>query len=160
MRKILVGSVLFLAIATLAFAMPARADGGLTGAVASAWFPRAEDAGLHTIAHQRVMEISACKSCMNHDGMRAGTAEVLGYNAGYSNPIAKVVASWASSPVHNGILSDRSYGRIGCAERVVGGEHWFVCVLATGGWTGGSGGEAGSGNVGSQVTGLPDTAMR
>jgi hypothetical protein len=150
MRKIVVAIVLLLTLA-----MPARADVGLTGAVASAWFPRTIDDGLHAIAQQRVAEISACGSCMNHDGMRAGTAEVLGYNSGYSDPIAEIVASWQASAVHDGILSDRSYGRIGCAERVVGGEHWFACVLATGGWTGGSG----SGNAGAQVTGLPDTAM-
>jgi hypothetical protein len=150
MRKIILATVM-----ALAFASPAQADGGLTEAVASAWFPRTVDADLHSIAHQRVAEISACGSCMDHDGMRAGTAEVLGYNAGFSNSIARVVDDWASSATHDGILSDRSYGRIGCAERVARSEHWFVCVLATGGWTGGSG----SGSTISLTSGLPDTAM-
>ena len=93
---------------------------------------------------------------MDHDGMRPGTAEVLGYNAGFPDPIAHAVAAWASSPIHDGILSDRSYGRIGCAERVAGGEHWFVCVLATGGTTGGT--TSGSSSGGTTAT-LPDTAM-
>jgi hypothetical protein len=68
---------------------------------------------------------------------------------------------WMGSPVHDGILSDRSYGRIGCAERSVGDQHWFVCVLATGGSTGsggGSSGGSGSGGGGS-TAGIPDTAM-
>jgi hypothetical protein len=150
MRKIIVATVL-----ALAFASPAQADGGLTEAVASAWFPRTVDADLHAIAHERVAEISACGSCMDHNGMRSGTAEVLGYNAGFANPIAHMVDDWASSATHDGILSDRSYGRIGCAERVAGNEHWFVCVLATGGSIGGSG----SGSTGNTTFGLPDTAM-
>jgi hypothetical protein len=150
MRKIIVATVI-----ALAFASPAQADGGLTEAVASAWFPRTVDADLHAMAHERVAEISACGSCMNHDGMRPGTAEVIGYNAGFSNAIAQVVDDWASSATHDGILSDRSYGRIGCAERSAGGDHWFVCVLASGGSTGGSG----SGNTATTTIGLPDTAM-
>jgi hypothetical protein len=150
MRKIVVAAVLVLFLA-----MPARADVGLAGAVASRWFPRTVDAELHAIAHERVQEISACGSCMNHDGMRSGTAEVLGYNAGYADSIAHVVAAWASSPIHDGILSDRSYGRIGCAERVGGGEHWFACVLASGGSSGGAGG----GGTGITSVALPDTAM-
>ena len=146
MRKIIVATLL-----ALAFASPAQADGGLTEAVASAWFPRTVDADLHAMAHERVPEISACGSCMNHDGMRPGTAEVLGYNGGFSNPIAQVIDDWASSAVHDGILSDRSYGRIGCAERVAGNEHWFVCVLASGG--------SGSGGTAVTTFAMPDTAM-
>ena len=30
------------------------------------------------------------------------------------------------------VLSDRSYGRIGCAEVVADGISWFACVLAAG----------------------------
>jgi hypothetical protein len=148
MRKLFVATIL-----VLAFAMPVRADDGLTGAVAAAYFPRTVDSGLHAIAHERVLEISACNSCMDHDGMRSGTAEVLGYNSGYSNPIAAVLQGWSGSAIHNGILSDATYGRIGCAERSVGDRHWFACVLATGG----SAGQRTSGGGG--VTSLPDTAM-
>ena len=90
-------------------------------------------AWLQTIAHNRVVEISSCGTCMNHDRMRAGTAEVLGYNAGYLHPIARVIQQWRASPVHNAILSDRGLRRIGCAERVVGAKHYFACVLAGGG---------------------------
>jgi hypothetical protein len=91
---------------------------------------------------------------MVHGAIPAGTAEVLGYNSGFSDPVAEVIRSWQSSPVHNGILSDRSYGRIGCAERSIGGKHWFVCVLATCGWTGRAGASTGGG------ASLPDTAMQ
>jgi hypothetical protein len=150
MRKIIIASCLAL---VLGVAAPVRADTSLTAAVAAAYFPRTVDADLHAIAHERVLEISACSSCFDHGGIRAGTAEVLGYNSGYSAPISEMVDQWQSSSEHDGILSDGSYGRIGCAERSIGGEHWFVCVLATGGssarLTSGGGGTAG----------IPDTAM-
>ena len=113
-------------------AAPVRADGALTAAVAGAYFPRTEDAGLHSIAHQRVAEISACPTCMTHDLMRAGTAEVLAFNFGSPDPIGAAVSQWRASPTHNGILSNTSLGRIGCAQTAVGGTSYFVCVLAAG----------------------------
>jgi hypothetical protein len=126
MRGLLLGVVLVLSIAG-----PARADTGLTDAVAAAYVPRTVDEGLHSIAHQRVSEISACE-CLDHDGMRPGTSEVLAWNRGTANPVATAVAGWIDSPTHHAILSDGSNGRIGCAQRVVGDVHWFACVLAAG----------------------------
>jgi hypothetical protein len=160
MRYILLGAILALGVAS-----PVRADGDLTAAVAAVYGSRTVDADLHAIAHERVVEISSCDNCMNHDGMRSGTAEVLGYNAGYSNPITKVVSDWQGSGTHDGILSDHSLGRIGCAHRIVDGGHYFVCVLASGGgWSGPtqpppSGGGGGGGGGGGTLA-LPDTAMR
>lgn len=122
----MLGAVLILSIAA-----PVQADVGLTDAVAAAYFPRTVDEGLHAIAHQRVVEISAC-GCLEHDGMRPGTAEVLVWNLGEGNPVASAVSRWIGSPTHNAILSDRQYGLIGCAERIVAGVHWFACVLAAG----------------------------
>jgi hypothetical protein len=129
MRGLLYGllGVLFV----LSAASPVRADGGLTDAIASAYFLRNVDSGLHSIAHQRVAEISAC-DCLDHDGMRPGTAEVLAWVRGVENPIAHTVGKWTDSPEHNAILSDRSWGRIGCAELVADGTHWFACVFAAG----------------------------
>jgi hypothetical protein len=135
-----------------ALAAPARADSGLAGAVGATWLARTADASLHAIAHERVLEISACGDCMTHDLMRPGTAEVLGFNAGFPNPVARIVSAWKASAVHNAILSDSTFGRIGCAERVVGADHWFACVLGAG-W--GSGGAPG----GQTTVTLPDTAM-
>lgn len=149
MRYFLVGVILVLSAAS-----PVRADSALTASVAAIYGSRTTDASLHDIAHARVREISACDGCMNHDLMRAGTAEVLGYNAGYPDPIAAVIESWRASAPHNGILSDQRYGRIGCAETVVSGGHYFACVLAVGGSVGG-GSSGGTGTIG----GLPDTAM-
>ncbi len=124
-----------LVLVTVALGFPAPAavdaDAGLTAEVAAAYFPRYDDAELHAIAHERVAEIAAC-GCLDHEGMRSGTAEVLAYNEGFPDPVARVVVNWASSPGHHGILSDPSYGRIGCAERDVDGRHWFACVLAAG----------------------------
>ena len=89
------------------------------------------DDGLHAIAHQRAEELRAC-NCLEHDGMRPGTAEVLYSSTLMPNPVQSAVAKWMASPVHNGILSDRSYGSIGCAEAAQGDTHWLVCVLAAG----------------------------
>ena len=126
MRYLLLGVVLVLSTAA-----PARADAGLTGAVEAAYFPRYVDDGLHAIAHQRAEELRAC-NCLEHDGMRPGTAEVLYSSTLMPNPVQSAVTKWMTSPIHNGILSDRSYGSIGCAEAVEGDTHWLVCVLAPG----------------------------
>lgn len=123
--------VLLALLLLVASSAPARADTGLTDAVGAAWMPRYTDAALHAIAHERVVEIT-CEGCFNHTGMRPGTAEVIGYNGGYADPVAKVVADWQASSAHDAILRDRSFGRIGCAETVVGSRHYFVCVLGTG----------------------------
>lgn len=128
------GGRLVLAIAiALAITTPVSADGGITGAVAGSYFPRTVDAGLHAIAHQRVLEISACPNCMTHALMRAGTSEVLAYNFGSADPVGDAVRGWQGSAAHNAILSNGSLGSIGCAQAVVGVTSYFVCVLAPGG---------------------------
>jgi len=124
--------VLLALLLLLATAAPAGADTGLTNAVAAAWFPRTADAGLHVIAHERVAEISACDDCFDHGEMRPNTGEVLGYNGGMADPIASIIDGWKDSDGHNALLSNRDYGKIGCAERVVGSRHYFACVLALG----------------------------
>jgi hypothetical protein len=141
-RYLLLGVVLILSIAA-----PVRADSGLTGAVAATYFPRTVDDGLHAIAHERVAELQDCE-CLEHDRMRPGTAEVLYTITFGSNPIQSAVANWGASPLHHGILSDKSYGRIGCAEAVDGDTHWLVCVLAAGPLPAGTG----------STLVLPDTA--
>ena len=128
-------AVLLVAMLAAAFAVspapPARADTGLTNAIANAYFLRHEDAQLHAIAHERVAALAAC-DCLDHEGMAAGTAEVIAYNIGVDNPVGSVVGQWQRSAPHNAILSNREYGRIGCAELVAGGTHWFACVLTFG----------------------------
>jgi hypothetical protein len=126
MRYLMLGVVLLFSTAGVA-----RADGGLTDAVARTFLLRTVDAQLHDIAHARVTEVAAAGS-LNHDGMRPGTAEVLAWNKGEAYPVAGAVSAWIGSPLHNSILSNRSYGRIGCAEAIVNGTHWFACVLAAG----------------------------
>ena len=119
------------AVLILSMVSPVQADVGLTDAVAAAYFPRTVDEWLHVIAHQRVVELSTC-GCLEHNGMRPGTAEVLVWNLGEANPVASAISRWIASPTHNAILSDRQYGLIGCAERVVAKVHWFAFVLAAG----------------------------
>ena len=87
-------------------------------------------------------------------GLTAGTlgeAEVLAYNTGVSNPVANAVGQWIGSDLHRGILSNGSYGRIGCAETVADGTHWFACVLAKG--------PLPAQRVSSASAALPDTRM-
>ena len=148
-RSLLLGVVLILSIAG-----PVRADAGLTGAVAAAYFPRTVDDGLHEIAHQRVAELLACR-CLEHDRMRPGTAEVLFTVTRGSNPVQSAIAAWSRSPIHHDILSNRSYGRIGCAEAVNGDAQWLACVLASGPLPIGSGTTSGS----APTFALPDTAI-
>jgi hypothetical protein len=156
MRYLMLGAVLLFSTAGVV-----RADGGLTDAVATAYLVRNIDAELHEIAHARVGEMSAAGE-LGHDGMRPGTAEVVAWNLGQANPIGNAVSQWIDSPLHNAILSDRSYGRIGCAEAVVGGTHWFACVLAAGPLPAHGGSASGSGAVagtGPATFMLPDTRM-
>jgi hypothetical protein len=129
-RAVLLVAVLAAIFAALP-APPASADTGLTNAIANAYVPRYEDAELHAIAHERVAALAAC-DCLEHDGMASGTAEVIAYNIGVNNPVGSVVGQWQRSAPHHAILSNRDYGRIGCAELVVGGTHWFACVLTFG----------------------------
>lgn len=150
MRYLLLGVVLILGTAG-----PVRADSGLTAAVESAYFPRTVDEDLHAIAHARAEELRDCR-CLTHDGMRSGTAEVLYSATLMPNPIQSAVSQWENSPLHNGILSDTSYGRIGCAEAVQGDTHYLACVLAAGPLPAGSG--SGSGR-GAPTVLLPDTTM-
>ena len=126
MRYLVLGAILLFSTAGTV-----RADGGLTDAVAAAFLVRHVDANLHDIAHARVAEVAAAGR-LSHEGVRPGTAEVLAYNTGVANPVANAVGQWIGSDLHRGILSDGSYGSIGCAEAVSGGTHWFACVLATG----------------------------
>jgi len=136
---------------------PVRADSDLTTTIAAVYMPRFEDAGLHAIAHERVIEVSACDGCLTHDLMRAGTAEVLGFNAGMTDPVSAVIGQWTGSPDHDAILSDPRWGRIGCAERTVDGDHFFACVLAAGPLPAPA--LPVSSSEGSGIVGLPDTAM-
>lgn len=69
-----------------------------------------------------------------------------------ANPVAHALSQWIDSSFHRGILSDGSYGRIGCAEAVADGVHWFACVLATGPLPA----QAGSASGGAA---LPDTSV-
>jgi len=148
-RSLLLGVVLILSIAG-----PVRADAGLIEAVAAAYFPRALDDGLHEIAHQRVAELLACR-CLEHDLMRPGTAEVLYTVTRGSNPVESAIAAWSRSPIHHDILSNRSYGRIGCADAVDGDTHWLACVLASGPLPAGSG----TAPATAPTFELPDTAI-
>lgn len=108
------------------------ADSGLQHAIASSWFLRYDDAELHAIAHERASEIAACE-CLDHEGMHSGTGEVIAFNQGYPNAVTHAVGQWRTSPEHNAILGNRSYGRIGCAEVVDDDDvHWFACVLGFG----------------------------
>jgi hypothetical protein len=131
MSRILTACALVVAVGIMLALLrpqPVLSDETLTSLVNAAYGARTEDAEMHDIAHQRAVEIA---SDWSHNGMRPGTAEVLAYNSGFADPVSKAVSQWQGSPAHHAILSDPSYTRIGCAEYVTDGTHWFACVLAT-----------------------------
>ncbi|HSM16309.1 MAG TPA: CAP domain-containing protein [Gemmatimonadales bacterium] len=121
--KVLLGVVLGI---LLALSNPASADDGLTALVNAAYPARATDATLHDIAHQRAVEIS---TDFSHAGRREGTAEVLAWNSGSSDPVGHVVGQWQGSPDHDAILSDPTYDLIGCGSITVDGAYYAACVL-------------------------------
>ena len=113
----------------LAFPAPLRADAGLEAAVAGAYGARQHSDRLHQIAHERVLEIV---SDWSHNGQDC-CWEVLAFNQGFPDPVAKAVAQWQASPGHHAILADPNLTEIGCAEHVsADGTHWFACVLDDG----------------------------
>ncbi len=132
MSRFVIVLVLLVLVIGVPTAGRVSADSSLQQAIAITWFPRYDDADLHAIAHERASELAACE-CLDHDGMRSGTAEVIAFNQGYPDSLAHVVGQWRTSADHNAILGNRSYGRIGCAEVADDdGVHWFACVLGFG----------------------------
>jgi hypothetical protein len=90
------------------------------------------DPGLTTIAQERVVEISACppeEGCFDHEGRRGDAYEVLAWNAGYDDPIARIGQQWRESSEHWAILSSPELTHIGCAVRVVEDRTYAACVL-------------------------------
>jgi hypothetical protein len=108
---------------------PVAADADLEAVVASATIARSHDAALHERAHQRVLQIV---TDFDHCCLSAGEAEVVGWNAGFSDPLSAMVDGWLRSADHRDIIVDPDYTRIGCAETVADGRHWFACVLSVG----------------------------
>jgi hypothetical protein len=108
---------------------PVAADADLEAAVASATIFRSHDAALHERAHQRVLQIV---TDFDHCCLSAGEAEVVGWNAGFDDPVTAMVDGWLRSADHRDIIVDPDYTRIGCAETVADGRHWFACVLSVG----------------------------
>lgn len=120
--KIILGMLLLLPITT----SQVSADSDIINAVATQYFDRIEDAGLHAIAHQRAIEIV---SDWSHNQRRGWTAEVLAQNFGVIDPATQVVTQWLGSPDHHNILSDPYWTHIGCASHVENGIYYAACVL-------------------------------
>lgn len=126
MRRI-VAVVLSVLMALGVVSSTARADTRIEDMVSAASFQHTYDAELHTIAHQRAVEIA---SNFSHDGRRSWTAEIIGYNSGFADPEATVVQSWLDSAPHYAIITDRTYTRIGCGSAFINNTYWFACVFA------------------------------
>lgn len=95
--------------------------------------PRNVDADLTAIAERRVIEVSCGDSCFNHDGAVPGLAEVLAWNLDFEDPATHAVEQWQGSPEHWAILTDPSYGSIGCGHtHAADGRDYWACVLAPG----------------------------
>jgi hypothetical protein len=109
---------------------PVAADTDLEAAVAGATgIARTHDAALHERAHQRVLQIV---TDFDHCCLSEGEAEVVGWNAGFEDPVTAMVTGWIGSPDHSDIILDPAYTRIGCAETVAADRHWFACLLSVG----------------------------
>lgn len=133
--------------------------------VAATGIARDVDADLMAVAQARAVEISCGDGCFNHDGWRAGTAEVLAWNQSTADPAAAALGQWQGSPPHWSILTDPAYTSIGCGHARVSGRDYFVCLLATiaPGLNSGGEGQAPSGAPSTSATSppvpdLPDTA--
>lgn len=108
----------------LALALPlsnARADPDLTALINAAFPARVQDAGLHDLAHRRVVEI---QSDFSHNG--AQSAEVIAWN---EVGIERFVGQWTESADHAAILLDSSKSLIGCAWDFDGTRYWAACML-------------------------------
>lgn len=111
----------------LGLASSTLADTRLEGLVSASTYQHTYDANLHSIAHQRAVEIA---SNFSHDLMRSGTLEVIGWNQNVVDAEATIVNGWMNSPAHFAIITDRSLSRIGCGHAYINGIDWFTCVVA------------------------------
>jgi hypothetical protein len=111
-------------------ATPAPAIESLEARIAAVTgITRSASLTLRARAAQRVVEIQVR---FEHGPLSLGEAEVIGYNRGYPDPLAAIVAGWLDSPDHAVILRDPVYTRIGCAWALGAlDRYWFVCLLAT-----------------------------
>ena len=119
---------------------------------------RTPDATLEALAAQRVIEI---QTTFGHRAMpelsQWSWGEVIGWNNGYTDPVAAVVNGWMASPDHRAILLG-AYTHIGCAhDATADGRQWFVCILGIPPAAPPPPGQPGSGG-GSVPDPLPDTA--
>lgn len=114
---------------------------------------RTVDPGLTAIAERRVVEIQADFS---HIGYDPCCAEVIAWNAGQADPVARLVEQWRGSSAHWTILTDPSYPAIGCAVAIAGERTYGVCIL---GAPAGAGVTTEPAPPPSAPAGLPDTAM-
>lgn len=93
---------------------------------------RTVDSGLRSKAAARVVEIQTDFSHVGA-GLAYGQAEVIGWNRGYAEPLAAVIAGWLASPSHAHILLDPYYTKIGCAwattpaTDTLRATTWLVC---------------------------------
>lgn len=111
----------------LAVSATTAADTTFEADISAATIPHIFDAGLHDIAHQRAVEIA---TDFSHAGIRPGTAEVLAWSSGKSDPLAWAVSAWLASPPHLAALTNAEYELMGCGIHSVGDVTYAACVLA------------------------------
>ena len=123
-------AVTFIIIALLLSRTDARAVETIESQIAQqTGITRTVDTSLRALAAKRAVEII---SNFSHSGSWDGsTYEVIGWNSGYSDPIATVVAAWLASPDHATILNDSTLHYIGCGSAYVSSTNrwYFACEL-------------------------------
>ena len=126
------GAILLALLVTVGNPTPTFSDADLTSLVASAYFPRTEDASLHALAHERAAYqvaysggVCATGSLTHADLV---TAEVLACN--YTDA-ARAVEQWLGSTDHHKLLSDPAYDLIGCGTAAgIDGAIFYACTLS------------------------------
>jgi hypothetical protein len=138
LKLALLGLFFFLLIPT-----PALASTSIeAGVAATTGITRTIDSGLRARAQTRTESMVACDQatpaadCLKHGYVAYGEAEIIGWNAGYADPVAEIILQWMASPGHRDIMLGHSYTRIGCAasESVlpIHDRWYFDCLFSVG----------------------------
>lgn len=136
MKRTLLRALLLLGIgvALLTFSSePSNANESLESRIQSAsGISRTVDASLQIRAANRAIQI---QTEWGHCCLVYGEAEIIGWDAGFADPVGQLVIGWVNSPPHAAILFDPDYASIGCAVAVSGTRTYGVCLFRVAGST-------------------------
>lgn len=121
---------LVILLALLLFVSPVAASSSLEGQIqAVTGIVRPVDASLQARAAVRAVQI---QTTFGHCCLAPNEAEIIGWDAGFADPLGQLVLGWVNSPKHAAILFDPGWHNIGCAVAVSGTRTYGVCIFAAG----------------------------